>query len=175
MDFAKAFDCVNYKILLDKLEHYGVRGCAYALIRSYLSNRKQYTVNNEQTSSDMLPITIGVPQDSVLGPFLFLVYINDLPRFCDSIVLYADDAMLLCWNKKVNDLKIRCESEFIKVEDWITCNKLTLNYLKINCLLLSNENKSQVAENFCSKARNGIVTQQNVVKYLDINCLEKSH
>ena len=74
MDFAKAFDCVNHKILLDKLEHYGAMGCAYALIRSYLSNRVQYTVNNEQTSSDMLPITIGEqPQGSVLYRAIFVL------------------------------------------------------------------------------------------------------
>ena len=123
----------------------------------------------------MLPITIGVPQGSVLGPFLFLVDINDLPRSCDSILLYADDAVLLCWDKNVNDLKTTRESEFIKIEDWITYNKLTLNYLKTKCLLLSNENKSQVAENFGINVRNGIVTQQNVVKYLGINYMEKPH
>ena len=170
VNFAKAFDCVNHRILLDKLEHYGIKGCAYALVRSYLSNRMQYTVNNEQTSSDMLPITIGVRQGGVLRPFLFLVYINDQPRSCNSnVVLYADDTVLLCWDKNVDDLKIKCESKFIKIKDWITSNKLTLNYSKTNCFLMSNENKSQVAKNFCINACNGLVTQQNVVKYLGVH------
>ena len=77
--------------------------------------------------------------------------------------------MLLCWDKNVDDLKIKCESEFIKIEDRITSNKLTLNYSKTNCLLMSNENKSQVFENFCINARNENITQQNVVKYLGVH------
>ena len=79
VDFAKAFDTVNHSILLYKLEHNGVRGNAFNLIKSYLSNRKQYTVNNEKISK-MLSITIGVPQGSMLVQFLFWVYVNDLPN-----------------------------------------------------------------------------------------------
>ena len=75
LDFAKAFDCVNHKILQNKLKHYGVRGIARSLIYSYLSNRLQYTVNTEeQFVSQQLSISIGVPQGSVLGLFLFLAY-----------------------------------------------------------------------------------------------------
>ena len=73
MDLAKAFDSVSHRILLSKLEHYGVRGNAIHLIKSYLTNRMQYFESNEQTSK-MLPITVGVPQGSVLGPFLFFFY-----------------------------------------------------------------------------------------------------
>ena len=97
LDFAKAFDCVNHHILLDKLEYYGVRGNAICLLRLYLTNRFQYTENSDQQiRSNQLPITIGAPQGSVLGPFLFRVYINDLPNCCDSdMILYADDSVLL--------------------------------------------------------------------------------
>ena len=78
----------------------------------------QNIVNKDQTTSDMLSTNIGVPQGSVLGPFLFLVYINDFPRSCDSNVeLNADDAVLLCYDKNVDELKIKCASEFIKIED----------------------------------------------------------
>ena len=75
LDFAKAFDCVIHQILLDKLEYQGVRGNVFKLLNSYLSNRSQYTVNKKEwISSGLQPVSIGVPQGSVLRPFLFLVY-----------------------------------------------------------------------------------------------------
>ena len=107
LDFAKGFDCVNHQILFDKLELYGVRGYAICLLHSYLTNRFQYSENSDQQiRSNQLPITIGVPQGSVLGPFLFLDYINDLPNCCDSdMILYADDSALLFANKNLEYLK----------------------------------------------------------------------
>ena len=139
MDFAKTFDTVNHQILIGKLEHYGVRGIASSLIASYLTNRKQYTVNNEQ-ASDMLSITVGIPQGSVLGPFLFLVYIDDLPNSCGSnVLMYADDAVLLCNYKIFDGLIIKSEAEMHHIESWVTANKLTINYSKTNFVLFLNK------------------------------------
>ena len=94
MDLRKAFDTVSHQILLQKLLHYGIRGPAYCLIESYLSNRQQFVSINNSASS-LKSISIGVPQGSILGPLLFLVYVNDLTyaAFCQPR-LFADDTCL---------------------------------------------------------------------------------
>ena len=95
LDFSKAFDTVDHLILLDKLNHYGIRGCAHNWFTSYLSNRQQFVTYNG-TQSEQQTIKCGVPQGSILGPLVFLVYINDLPHICHNTfpVLFADDTNL---------------------------------------------------------------------------------
>ena len=101
IDFSKAFDTINYDILFTKLFHYGVRGCALKWFKSYLTNRKQYVVYND-TSSSLKPIVCGVPQGSILGPLLFLIYVNDLAYVSNDLfmIMFADDTNALVSNKK---------------------------------------------------------------------------
>ena len=144
IDIRKAFDAVNHKILLDKLQHYGVRGQPLQLQKSYLSNRMQYISANDNYCSSMIPITCSVPQRSILGPFLFLVYINDLPTCTDSkTALYADDTVLICHEKSKHTLKAKTEEELKNMKSWVASNQLSLNFDKTHCMLYSNRSKSQ--------------------------------
>ena len=106
IDFKKAFDTVNHDILLLKMEHYGIRGAAYSWFKSYLSNRKQFLSLNGVDSA-IKTIFCGVPQGSVLGPLLFLIYINDLTNISSKLkfYLFADDTNIYCENNDLKSLK----------------------------------------------------------------------
>ena len=108
LDLSKAFDCIDHGILLRKLYFYGIRGTPLLLMKSYLSNRKQFT-NVASYSSTYNEINTGVPQGSNLGPLLFLIYMNDLPFVSEilSSILFADDTTLVLTGKDpviINDL-----------------------------------------------------------------------
>ena len=163
LDLAKAFDTVNHNILLFKLEQYGIRGFANDLIRSYLTNRKQF-VSGGGFSSSQLSIDIGVPQGSVLGPILFLIYINDLSS-CSNFEtkLYADDSVLTLSHKDVTTLQTNLDCELPKIELWLQCNQLSLNTSQCSYLLFT-KNKKKI--NFT--INNQKINQSDCVKYLGV-------
>ena len=141
LDLAKAFDTVNHKLLLDKLEMHGIRGCALSLIKSYLSNR-QHVVKINNFESSFLTLDIGVPQGSVLGPLLFLIFINDLPNATNfKVKLFADDTLLSLNSENYNDLQINVSREINKVHKWLCANKLTLNISKSKYMIVTNKKK----------------------------------
>ena len=139
LDFSKAFDTINHDILLHKLFHYGIRGKALEWFRSYLSNRKQFVDLNNNLSTSR-PINCGVPQGSLLGPLLFIIYINDFYKSSEilTFILFADDSNLFYSHSNPNTLLSTMNIELKNILEWIKANKLSLNILKTNFMLFSN-------------------------------------
>jgi hypothetical protein len=139
MDLSKAFDTLDHKILLYKLNYYGFHDKSLHLLRSYLTNRRQY-VEYDNVMSDYLNITCGVPQGSILGPLLFIIYINDLPSAVKlfNLIMYADDTTLfasLC-NNNIHPNEITLINEDLSiVNEWLKLNKLSLNILKTKAMI----------------------------------------
>ena len=136
IDLEKAFYTVNHDILLSKLDHYGINSNANNWIRSYLSNRNQNVSLNGATS-DNKPITCGVPQGSILGPLLFLLYINDLNLALSncSVFHFADDTNLLFSNKNPDILHKNINAELKILFDWLCANRLSLNASKTEFII----------------------------------------
>ena len=132
INLSKAFDTVDHSILLKKLKLYGITDKNLACFESYLSNRKQYIEIGENSKTDLKYFTCGVPQGSILGPLLFLVYVKDLPNasyLLDSI-MFADDINLFFNNKDIKHLSTVVNNELVNIKDWFTANKLSLNVEK---------------------------------------------
>lgn len=136
IDLKKAFDTVNHSILLKKLNYYGIRGLTNDWFESYLSGRTQTTEVGSNVSGKKHCL-YGVPQGSVLGPLLFLLYINDIVKASTlfTFFLFADDTNLLYANKDLKMLERIVNSELVKLCNWLTANKLTLNIKKSNFVI----------------------------------------
>lgn len=142
LDFRKAFDSVCHKILLRKLQFYGIRGSALNLIQSYLSSRVQFTMINDIPSSHGL-IRTGVPQGSILGPILFLVHINDIVNILPSseTVLYADDTNIFFHDASLQAIECRANLWLENLTLWLRANRLELNITKTKYVIFRAKNK----------------------------------
>ena len=141
LDLSKAFDTLDHKILLDKLHHCGIRETPLKLLKSYLSNRQQF-VEVKETRSETLPMVTGIPQCSILGPLLFLIYINDFllssKRF--HFIMYADDTTLSSTIDSFNEdsnknITSEINNELYKINEWLKINKLSLNKSKTKYMI----------------------------------------
>ena len=141
MDLSKAFDPLDHAILLEKLRYYGISGTSLEWCRSYLSNRKQYVeIDNER--SPCLNIKTGVPQGSILGPLLFLIYMNDIPNTSRvfKFILYADDTSLFSTVEYSTPIYTSKADEWVNHEmswdkEWLEINKLSLNTEKTKFMI----------------------------------------
>ena len=138
IDFSKAFDMVEHSILLKKLYHYGIRGTSLKWLESYLENREQYVSVNGKDSSSR-PLRFGVPQGSILGPLLFVIYINDIPEInkLAHFILYADDANIIITGDNIAEVKHKAEELGKILLRWVDCNGLALNLRKTTYMIFS--------------------------------------
>ena len=142
IDLKKAFDLVDHLCLLHKLEHYGIRGKSLKWFEDYLTARSQKVKYNQDESSS-LTIGYGVPQGSILGPILFVIYINDLPKSLlkSSIGMYADDTVIYFSDSCPDVIKQVLQNDLTNVEKWLVSNRLILNQSKTKWMLFGTRQK----------------------------------
>ena len=171
IDLSKAFDTVDHQILIKKLQYYGIDGTALEWFKSDLSYRKQY-ISTQDVSENCLDIICGVPQGSILGPLIFLIYVNDLFKASNPLmeVMFADDKNLFISHKNIDTLFASMNKELENVSTWFRSNRLSLNVDKTKLLLFHPLSKwqslSQTLPNLLIE--NIHIKREHVTKFLGV-------
>ena len=166
IDLKKAFDKIDHEILMKKLYHYGLRGISQKWIQSYLSQRKQF-VEYDEVKSSCKDIVCGIPQGSILGPKLFILYINDICNVSTLLkyVLFADDTNLLYEHENYETLCMNVNNELSKLNEWFSINKLSLNVKKTNFMVFGNKH---INETLKIRINNEDIVKVSETKFLGI-------
>ena len=169
LDLSKAFDTVDHNILLSKLSHYGLSVNSISWFTSYLNDRKQYT-SLLNPNSYLCNISCGVPQGSILGPLLFLIYIDDLPNVRDilNIIIFADDTNFLYSHQNPDQLKNIVNQELKKSSAWFEANRLSLNPTKTKAIIFRSANKHFNPVNASININNKNIKQVTSTKFLGV-------
>ena len=168
LDLSKAFDTVDHAILISKLDHYGIRGLPLVWIQNYLSNKFQYVEYNGFCSQSN-KIKCSVPQGSILGPLLFLLYINDLCNTTEigELILFADDTNLFYSHGNVSSLMSLINSELSMLNGWFQANKLSVNISKTNYIIFKARQRKKIFD-FNLKINNKEINRVNEVCFLGV-------
>ena len=168
LDLQKAFDTVDHNILLMKLEAIGLQPMAVNWFKSYLTNRHQ-CVDIGGTLSNPADITCGVPQGSILGPLLFLIYVNDITASVNcKLLLYADDSALIVADKSLTVIEHRLSRELESIREWLIDNRLSLHLGKTESILFGSKRKLKNNKTIQVQCGNESLTCKSNVKYLGL-------
>ena len=165
LDLSKAFDTLDHTILLKKLSFYGIRGLSLKWFKSYL-DRRCHSVSFNNKQSDIFNINCGIPQGSILGPLLFIIYVNDLPLSLQhsKCILFADDTTIYASGHDITSLVTSINTDLLNVSEWFRANKLAANASKTSCIIFNNRNATSLKLSFDSQN----ISPVNCVKFLGL-------
>ena len=180
LNWSKAFDTINYNVLFSKLHYYGIRGCALNWFQSYLSYRLQQVEYRSNLSSPC-HLSHGFPQGFILGPLLFLIYVNNFQNGLQKgkALMFADDTTIFFQYKRLSELTSTANTQLKNVNEWLIANKLSLNITKTNYVIFQTPHCKQTTKQLNIILNNHALQRNSDTKFLlkkitsSIYCIKK--